>query len=107
MKLTEQQLRDVIKEVIEENFFDNMYRGFPIKKEEPTNYQEVFARCGYKIVKESGNRIYATQMMGAFGAFNGDSPKEVPSALARIGVNAKFLGCPKGKQYIFVFEIAK
>ena len=113
MKLTEQQLRDIIKETIEENFFDNIYRGFSISKEEPTNYQEVFARCGYEIRQEQpskkgdGTLLGAVRKTGAFGEFHGDSPEDVVSALSRLGIKAKYLGQPKDKQYIFAFKILK
>jgi hypothetical protein len=113
MKLTEQQLRDIISETIKESFFGDLYRGFHIDKEEPTDYKGVFARCGYEIGSEQpskkgdGTLIGAVRKTGAFGAFNGDSPEEVVAALQRLGIKAKYLGQPKDKQYIFAFKILK
>lgn len=111
MKLTEQQLRNIISETIKENIFGDFYRGFPISKEEPTDYKGVFARCGYEIKEEvpskkgDGTLLAAVKKTGAFGAFNGDTPEDVVSALSTLGIKAKFLGNPKGKEYVFGFKI--
>ena len=110
MKLTEQQLRKIIKETIEESL-GSAYRGFSIDKNEPTDYKGVFARCGYKIIGEypskkgDGTLVAATQKTGAFGGFHGDEAGDVVSALQRLGIRSKFLGHPKGKEYIFAFKI--
>jgi hypothetical protein len=111
MKLTEQQLRDIIKETIQESLFGNLRRGFSIDKKEPTDYKGVFARCGYNIVDEypskkgDGTLVAATQKAGAFGEFFGDEANDVVSALQRLGIKSKFLGHPEGEDYIFAFKI--
>ena len=109
MRLTEEQLRNIISETIKESLFNNLYRGFSISKDEPTDYKGVFARCGYDIKKESPKDgsliVYATQKAGAFGGFHGDEPNDVVSALKRLGISAKFLGSPKNAQYIFAFRL--
>lgn len=111
MKLTEEQLKDIISETLKEGFFGDLYRGFHINDEEPTEYKGVLARCGYEIKGEQpskkgdGTLVCTTKKTGAFGAFNGDEPDEVVSALARLGIKAQYLGSPKAKQYLFVFKI--
>ena len=111
MKLTEKRLKDIISETLKENFFGDLYRGFHIDDEEPTDYKGVFARCGYKIEEEvpskkgDGILLATTKKTGMHGAFNGDEPDEVVSALSYLGIRAKFLGNPRGKTYIFVFKI--
>jgi hypothetical protein len=115
MKITEQQLRNIITKTINEaleefeNPVNTLARGFSIDDDEPTTYEEVFARCGYEIEDEEpdngGTIVYATRKTGAFGSFNGDDEDDVVYAMKRIGIRAKFLGNPRGKQYIFVFKI--
>ena len=114
-KLTESQLRNIVKNVIKESLseFENPFktfeRGFRINDAEPTTYTEVFARCGYDVRDErpdnGGKLIYAVQKLGGAGAFYGDEPEEVVEALQRIGFRAKFMGNPKNAQYYFVFKI--
>lgn len=111
IRITESQLKNMVKDVLREfeNPLKTLYRGFPIRDEEPTDYKGVFERCGYEIKFERDNGgkhiVYAVRMTGAFGGFNGDSPKEVPDALSRIGIRASFLGNVKSKPYLFAFEI--
>ena len=112
MKITESELKEIIRETIEEGLLGkakDFYRGFSIDDKEPTNYKEVFARCGYEIKDErpdnGGTLIYAAKKTGAFGAFNGDEPNDVVYGLKTVGVRAKFLGNKEDKQYLYVFKI--
>lgn len=107
--ISEARLAEIINEVLEESIFGDFYRGFKIDDKEPTTYQEVFSRCGYEIKKEqrenNGLLVYATKKTGAFGAFNGDEPEDVVSALRRVGVRAKALKPSENAQYIFPFYL--
>lgn len=115
MKLTETQLRNIVRQTIAEslsefeNPFKTLARGFKIDDAEPTTYQEVFARCGYEVRGErqdnGGTLVYTVRKLGGAGAFNGDEPNEVVEALQRLGIRSKFMGNPKAAQYYFVFKI--
>lgn len=128
MKLTEAQLRDIVRQTIAEslsefknpfktlargfkfeNPFKTLARGFKIDDAEPTTYKEVFARCGYEVRDErqdnGGTLVYTVRKLGGAGEFYGDEPNEVVEALKRHGIRSKFIGNHKDAQYYFVFKI--